>query len=155
MWLFIQPNDAIFLRDGRPFDAGGSLYAGDLFPPYPSGCYSMLRTLLVHQVSESVEYQKNNFFKSVPDRYRPMLGDIDIKGDLSVKGPLIGKRGDRITLYIPPPADLFYEKPDNIEEDDAHWYLLQPKKDRALNEFSDLDMPFLEAGFLMIPFMKT
>ena len=146
MWLFIQPNDAIFLRDGRAFDAGGNLYAGNLFPPYPSGCYSMIRTLLVHQVSTTVDYSKNNFFNAVPEEYKALLGNIDQKGNLSVKGPLIGKKDDAISLYIPAPADLYYKKPEDIK-DDVDWYLLQPKKDHLLNDFSDLDMPFLESGF--------
>ncbi|MEE4356574.1 MAG: type III-B CRISPR module-associated Cmr3 family protein [Desulfococcaceae bacterium] len=147
MWLFIQPNDALFLRDGRSFDAGGNLYAGNLFPPYPTTCYGMLRTLLVHQVSPQVDYK--DFFNTVPDNYKELLGNKKEMGTLAVKGPFFGnKDNENIQLYVPCPADIFYKKEDDDDENTQRkWYLLQPDSKACLSDFSDMETPFLKLRF--------
>ena len=141
MWLYIQPNDAIFLKDGRAFDAGGNLYAGNLFPPYPPTCYGLIRTLLVHLVSPQIDY--HDFFLHVPEKYHELLGNKNKMGELSIKGAFIGEQYDEgITVYIKSPADLFYKK--NDDNDDIEWFLLQPEENSILMDFSNIDIPFHE-----------
>lgn len=146
MWLLIRPNDALFMRDGRPFDAGADAWAGHIFPPYPPTCYGMTRTLLTHQVSPSVDYA--DFFKHVPEPYKKLLGDKDRQGDLASSGPFLGKKeGEVYDLYAPRPADLFFHTEDK-DKKERGFYILQPDPNgQRLNDFSDAAQPFLKLSF--------
>lgn len=143
MWLYIQPNDTMFLRDGRPFDAGADVWAGCVFPPYPSTCYGMLRSLLVHIVNKNIDYKA--FFKNVPEALREIVGDTVKLGSLSIRGPFLAeKNGNKIYLHIPAPSDLFFDEDENGEN---NYYLLQPFPKSHLNDFSDTEMPFCPLRF--------
>ncbi|MFH1930163.1 MAG: type III-B CRISPR module-associated Cmr3 family protein [Pseudomonadota bacterium] len=143
MWLFIQPNDTLFFRDGRPFDAGADVWTGILFPPYPPTCYGMLRTLLVHLVSRHVDYDA--FFSNLPEKFKDFLGDASNPGTLFIKGPFLGeKKADGIHLSITSPADLWKLEDENKKN---KWYLLQPVRNSLLTACSDLELPFHPLGF--------
>jgi hypothetical protein len=45
----IQPLDVVGVRDGRPFDVGGTVHARSVFPPPPWTILGALRTLLIEQ----------------------------------------------------------------------------------------------------------
>ncbi|MCF8090691.1 MAG: type III-B CRISPR module-associated protein Cmr3 [Desulfotignum sp.] len=146
MWLFIQPDDTLFFRDGRPFDAGSDVWTGQIFPPYPPTCYGMIRTLLVHQVSGNVAY--NDFFRQVPDNFKDLLGDESGLGSLNLRGPYLGRRYSNVAeLYVPCPSDLYFQ----IEDDrssDRKWCILQPSSDsNLLKEFSNIEHPFMPLAF--------
>lgn len=150
MWLLIQPNDTLFMRDGRPFDAGADVWAGYIFPPHPPTVYGMLRTLLVQQVSLTVDFR--DFFKHVPPEHQTLLGDSTKPGTLSSRGPFLARRdGDIIDVYVPRPADLYFHAEDE-QSRERRFYLLQPNPNGPrLNEFSDARHPFLKLSFSSDP----
>ena len=90
MWLFIQPNDTLFFRDGRPFDAGADVWTGTIFPPYPATIYGMLRTFFINMVSTNIDHA--DYFANIPDEYKGLLGKKDEYGSLSLVGPFLGRR---------------------------------------------------------------
>lgn len=148
MWLFIQPNDTLFFRDGRPFNAGADVWTGIVFPPYPSTIYGMIRTMLVHLVSGVVDY--NNFFSKVPPEFRGLylgnnLDDKENPCTLSMRGPFLARRGDkqRLTLWIQSPRDLWKKEDEDAE---IEYYMLQPvhgeSRQENLAACSDLNIPF-------------
>lgn len=145
MWLFIQPNDTLFFRDGRPFDAGADVWTGILFPPYPSTCYGMLRTLFVHLLSKRVDYDA--FFTNLPEKFKGLLGDENNPGSLSIHGPFFGEKIDNeIHLSVLSPADLWKKEDKNTAKGNKY-YLLQPDSKFSMADCSDLKIPFYPLGF--------
>jgi len=144
MWIFIQPNDTLFFRDGRPFNAGSDVWTGAIFPPYPPTLYGMLRTLLVHLLSSTVDY--SDFFSNVPERWKEVLGTAREVGTLSIRGPFAGeKAGERATLWLSAPADLWQRQPPRRRKPRHH--LLQPDRTMTLDGCSDLETPFHPLSF--------
>lgn len=101
--LFITPNDPLFFRDGRPFDAGGDNTARLLFPPLPSTFYGAIRgTILGQQGTNFSEFKRGN-------KWDNKFDSIDPKGSCSLKisdWGLATKKGRKIIRYYPIPRDI-------------------------------------------------
>lgn len=143
MWLFIQPNDTLFFRDGRPFDAGADVWTGTIFPPYPATIYGMLRTFFINMVSTNIDHA--DYFANIPDEYKGLLGKKDEYGSLSLVGPFFGKKdNNKASLWIPCPSDLWKWK----ENDKTKYYLLCPDSNKNdVSQCTDLDIPFRPLSF--------
>lgn len=145
MWLFIHPQDTLFFRDGRPFNAGADVWTNTVFPPYPHTIYGMLRTLFAHCFLEHPGY--DDLLAGILDEGgRELLGTKTEVGSLSMRGPFIArKRGKRVHLLLSPPSDLF-SLPDSAHDRPVH-YLMAPLQQESISNFSDMSLPFLPLGF--------
>lgn len=138
MWLFIQPNDTLFFRSGRPFEAGSDVWIETIFPPFPHTVYGMLRTLIAHKALTCPDY--DDFLSGIKDdSYKELLGTKDSIGTLSIQGPFLGYEwGGSVKIFLPPPQDLFL-LPEKKRDKRNSCYLLQPKKNsQYLPAFSNL-----------------
>mgnify|MGYP001129150404 CR=1 FL=1 len=95
MWYRIKPFDTLFFRDGKPFTMGAETWAEVVFPPYPSTVYGAIRSWLIFEKGSLNDF-KNGTFENE-------LGTPFKRGNLKIKGPIIGKDN---TLYFPVPKDM-------------------------------------------------
>ena len=116
-WLFIEPMDAWFFRDGKPFSAGEGHMANGLFPPSPISVQGALRSLfLAHspadwraygQQADVPEVKKITAVIGRPAPPDEQTGWAPSLGQFAMLGPFLAKRaGNRIVQYTPLPADL-------------------------------------------------
>jgi CRISPR-associated protein Cmr3 len=144
MWLFIQSNDTLFFRAGRPFEAGTDVWIETVFPPFPHTVYGMLRTLIAHKALTRPDY--DDLLSGIKDdSYKKLLGTKDSIGTLSIQGPLLGHEwGGSVEIFLPLPQDLFLL---SGKKRDTH-YLLQPKKNNQdLSAFSDMSCQLKPLSF--------
>ncbi len=105
-WYALQPVDAWFFRDDRPYN--GNEYqsgASIIFPPFPSTVVGALRASLA---------RKNGWNGSGdwPREVKNILGDgFENLGDLSFSGPFLFKNGD---IYYPVPGHILGEVNQNL-----------------------------------------
>lgn len=145
MWLFVQPNDTLFFRDGRPFEAGADVWTWTVFPPYPSTIYGMLCTFFINMVSTKID--SANYFAHIPKEYTGLLGTKNKPSSLSILGPFLGEKdSNEASLWIPSPSDLW--KWEDRNNGKTKYYLLRPDSNREnVNQFTDLDIPFNSLAF--------
>ncbi len=97
---FLEAEDVLFFRDGRPFNAGEDHHATSRFPPSPSVIQGVFRShYLVHQ----------GVALNDKEAIRQLIGDgSDYKG-LRLGAPLLARIGEdgRLTRYFPTPADAY------------------------------------------------
>mgnify|MGYP005838269901 FL=1 len=94
---FLEAEDVLFFRDGRPFNAGEDHHAVSRFPPPPSVIQGIFRShYLVHQ---SIPLEK--------DKIREAVGDAENFNGLRLSAPLLARRepDGRLTRFFPTPAD--------------------------------------------------
>ncbi|MEJ5315061.1 MULTISPECIES: type III-B CRISPR module-associated protein Cmr3 [Anaerolinea] len=101
--LFMQAEDVLLFRDGRPFSAGSDHEARSLFPPPPSVMQGILRS---HYLAH----------KNIPLDHSPqaeamiseLVGDSATPRGLRLRGPFLARReANRIMRYFPTPADAY------------------------------------------------
>lgn len=140
MWLFAQPNDTLFFRDGRSFEAGADVWTWNVFPPYPSTIYGMLRTFFINMVSTKID--SADYFAHIPKEYTDLLGTKNELGSLSILGPFLGKKDkNEASLWIPSPSDLW--KWEDRNNGKTKYYLLRPDSNReSVSQYTDLNIPF-------------
>ncbi|MBM3711861.1 MAG: type III-B CRISPR module-associated protein Cmr3 [Actinobacteria bacterium] len=113
--IFIQPNDVLFFRDGRPFDAGGDFTASLAFPPSPTTFYGAIRTLLLSR-------NETNFSNLInKSNWEAELGNITDKnksyeesfGSLTINDfGIIRKLDGLLQRIYPVPSDILRIKDD-------------------------------------------
>lgn len=120
--LFVEPLDVWLFRDGRPFTAGADHHARSVFPPGPRTLYGALRTKLLFDAVERGEGRLSD--RAFVER---TVGGPDDLTRLTLRGPLLGRRGPagEVTRFFPAPLDLARIE---AEADDAvSWQLLAPE----------------------------
>ena len=123
MKLFIEPNDILMFRDGKPFSGGDDHFAQGTFPPSPSTVYGALRS---HILSTAwPEYDKFAAGdESVPEQVKNEIGTPASIGALTIRQFAIAKKeGDGIEQYFPMPKDIAKEK----GKDNGNLYMLKPE----------------------------
>lgn len=111
MKIFIEPNDVLMFRDGRPFSAGDDHYARSVFPPPPSTFYGAIRSKILSE--RYPKYEKFKEEKEIPEDLRQEIGTPSSEGSLTIKCFLLGKRGNEIVKPIfPVPKDAVKRKGD-------------------------------------------
>lgn len=112
MKLIIFPDDVLFFRDGRPFDAGGDFISGLSFPPNTSTFYGALRTLILSNY-------ENDFSKldSTSKEWKTEIGEIESSdinksfGTFAINDfGLIENYLGIYNRYFPVPADILKVK---------------------------------------------
>jgi CRISPR-associated protein Cmr3 len=133
MKLFIQPNDVLFFRDGRPFDAGGDHVARLQFPPNPVTFYGAIRAALIGQLGSFQKFRE----ESANPQLKEVIGYVMKKeergqeiievmsGSLMISDFGLGKReGIQQTRLFPIPLDITQDK----DKETKAYFVMNPEK---------------------------
>lgn len=108
MWqVFIEPNDVLLFRDGKPFAAGEDHRARSFFPPTPFTMQGAVRAKVLFDSGVSLADYAHGASNA-----QDLIGKIGTPGrsygQLRLRGPFVAKRSNdgRITRYFPLPADV-------------------------------------------------
>ncbi len=107
------PQDVLFFRDAKPFDAGGDNTAVNSYP-LPSVFYGALRTSLI-----------NNFQDFKDGKYKEFIGTPTEHGKFRSIGPFIFKDSE---LFFPIPKNI-----STLEKDPKKYVILNPWKESTYN----------------------
>ena len=104
MRIFLEPNEPLLFRTGRPFDAGESGYAETLFPPTPDTIQGAIRAAIACHWDQSKTLEEIFAQPEVLD----LIGDRQGYGRFRLTGLALGRRttGNSIERLFPPPAHL-------------------------------------------------
>jgi len=135
MKLFIEPNDILMFRDGRPFAGGDDHFARGTFPPSPATIYGALRSHIL-----SINSGEFDTFKKEPPKISKditdEIGTPNELGTLKITQFAVAKNdGTQIKQYFPIPRDIAKEK----GKEDSKFYILRP--DSSINNIALTDMP--------------
>jgi CRISPR-associated protein Cmr3 len=110
MKLFIEPNDVLMFRDGRPFAGGDDHFARGTFPPSPATIYGALRShILSHHWSEFDKFKNDQ--RQIPENVKKEIGTPDELGSLALcQFTLAIKNGNGVEQMFPMPKDVVMEK---------------------------------------------
>lgn len=110
MKLFIEPNDVLMFRDGRPFAGGDDHFARGTFPPSPATIYGALRShILSHHWSEFDNFKNDQ--RQIPENVKKEIGTPDELGSLALcQFTLAIKNGNGVEQMFPMPKDVVMEK---------------------------------------------
>ena len=122
MKLFIEPNDVLMFRDGRPFAGGDDHFARGIFPPSPATIYGALRShILSNHWSEFNKFKNNQ--DQIPENVKKEIGTPGDLGSLALcQITLARKNGNGVEQIFPMPKDAVKEK----GSDDGKLYMLMP-----------------------------
>ncbi|HLA64853.1 MAG TPA: type III-B CRISPR module-associated protein Cmr3 [Rhodothermales bacterium] len=105
--LFVEPNDVLVFRDGRPFDAGADHLATGPFPPPPSTLYGAVRSALLAHAGARFDEPA---FGLTGDE-AAVLGTHTAPGSLSIGPPVLAlKSRTGLHRLYPVPLDLLARK---------------------------------------------
>lgn len=134
MKLYIEPNDVLMFRDGRPFAGGDDHFARGVFPPSPGTIYGALRShILSHHWPEYNKFA--SVHEEMPEKLQKEIGTPNGLGSLTLCQLTLAKRnGDSVEQYFPIPRDIAKGK----GCDDGKLYLLSPKEMSGITTITDL-----------------
>lgn len=97
--LFMEAEDVLLFRDGRPFNAESDHEARSLFPPPPSVIQGVIRShYLTHRKIPLDD----------PEAIRQLVGDSANSKGLRLRGPFLARRENgRVIRYFATPADAY------------------------------------------------
>ncbi len=135
MRIFIEPNDVLMFRDGKPFAGGDDHFARGSFPPPSSTIYGTIRSHIL-----SVKSGEFDTFKKEPakisEEITDEIGTSDRLGKLVITQFRIAKNnGTQIQQYFPMPKDIAKVK----GKDDNRLYILKPNN--GVNDIALTDLP--------------
>jgi len=135
MKLFLEPNDVLMLRDGKPFSGGDDHFARGSFPPSPSTLYGALRSHILSIKSGEFDTFKNEPAK-IPKDITAEIGSPTALGSLKITQFFIAKNNEgHIQHYFPMPRDIVRAK----GKDNGDLYVLKPNS--SITEIALTDMP--------------
>lgn len=110
MKLFIEPNDVLMFRDGRPFAGGDDHFARGIFPPSPATIYGALRSHILSNHWSEFDKFKNDQGQIREDVKRE-IGTPGALGSLTLcQFTLARKNGNGVEQMFPMPKDVVKEK---------------------------------------------
>jgi CRISPR-associated protein Cmr3 len=110
MKLFIEPNDVLMFRDGRPFAGGDDHFARGIFPPSPATIYGALRSHILSNCWSEFNKFKNDQGQ-IPEDVKKEIGTPTDLGSLALCQFTLAKRnGNNIEQLFPMPKDVVQEK---------------------------------------------
>jgi CRISPR-associated protein Cmr3 len=135
MKIFIEPNDVLMFRDGKPFAGGDDHFARGSFPPPPSTIYGALRSHILSLKSGEFQTFKNDTSK-ISKELTDEIGTPNELGTLKITQFTVAKNdGAQVKQYFPMPRDIAKEK----GKDDSNFYILKP--DSSINNIAMTDSP--------------
>jgi CRISPR-associated protein Cmr3 len=134
MKIFIEPNDVLMFRDGKPFAGGDDHFARGSFPPPPSTIYGALRSHILSLKSGEFQTFKNDTAKISKD----IIGEIGSPKELgTLKITYFGVaegNGAQVRQYFPMPRDIARQK----GKDEGKLYILKPEGSIQNNVITDM-----------------
>jgi CRISPR-associated protein Cmr3 len=108
MWqMFIEPNDVLLFRDGKPFMAGEDHRARSLFPPTPFTMQGVVRSKVLFDRGVSPHDYAHAATPGAQALMQEIGGVGSSYGQLRLRGPFVAKRNaSGIMRYVPLPADM-------------------------------------------------
>jgi len=109
MWqLFIEPNDVLLFRDGKPFVAGEDHRAKSFFPPTPFTLQGVLRSKVLFESGVDLHDYAHATTPAALRLVQEIGGIGSGYGQLQLRGPFLARRknDESITRYFPVPADV-------------------------------------------------
>lgn len=134
MKIFIEPNDILMFRDGRPFAGGDDHFAKGIFPPSPATFYGALRShILSNCWSEFDRYKLEP--EQMPENIRSEIGTPEELGTLALRQFTLAKRNSvGVTQFFPMPIDIVKEKGSQIKK----VHILKPARLPASRMITDM-----------------
>lgn len=135
MKIFIEPNDVLLFRDGKPFSGGDDHFARSSFPPPPSTIYGALRSHILSTAWPEFSVFADNS-NSIPNNIKQEIGTPAENGSLRIRQFALAKKdGGNIEPYFPIPKDTAKEK----DKENGKLHILKP--DNRLQEIVMTDLP--------------
>lgn len=130
--------DSLFFRDGRPFNAGESLWADSMFPPTPFTMLGAVRAALLAANGADLR-DSARFFRDGPKsprfaRLLSVVGGPDHVGTLRVAGPFFSDVRAGSELLFPAPRDLVATAADQYD-------LLRPGNSPTRSDLGSVRLP--------------
>lgn len=160
MKIFIEPNDVLMFRDGKPFSGGDDHYARGIFPPSPATFYGAIRSKIL-----SEQYPQYESFKAdnVPEDVKNEIGTQSTYGSLIISNFFLAQRENGLGYPLfPVPKDLA-----RLKEEKEKLVILIPHNQAGDKLKFNFPLPFLTplwlkderpleetSGFLSIDQMK-
>ncbi len=131
MKLFLQPNDAFFFRDGRPFTKGEQAEGHSIFPPLPSTVLGALRSTYITEFGDLSLFCSNGM--------KDMIGTSESLCDaIRLRGVFLASNQDnQLNMYFPVPLDLVYKKAEERTRHIPLHALTRAPKNFISNDTSD------------------
>jgi CRISPR-associated protein Cmr3 len=108
MWqVFIEPNDVLLFRDGKPFVAGEDHRARSLFPPTPFTMQGLVRSKVLFDSAVSPSDYASGA-PSAQSLYQQIGTSSGTYGQLHLHGPFVAKRNENgsVMRYFTLPSDV-------------------------------------------------
>lgn len=103
MKIFIEPNDVLMFRNGKPFSGGDDHYARGIFPPFPSTFYGAMRSKILSEHPQCERYIRGD----VTDDLKEEIGTPTSYGSLAITNFLFArKENEVINPVFPVPKDV-------------------------------------------------
>jgi len=110
MKIFMEPNDVLMFRDGRPFAGGDDHFARGIFPPSPATIYGALRSHILSNESGEFDTYKGNTSMIAGEITRE-IGTPGQLGSLLIRQfTPAGRNADGLVQFFPMPKDVVKEK---------------------------------------------
>jgi len=123
MKIFIEPNDVLMFRDGKPFAGGDDHFARGSFPPPPSTIYGAIRSHILSLKSGAFQTFKKEPVK-IPKELIDEIGSSNEFGTLNITYFGVAENvGTWVKQYFPMPKDVAKQKGKN----NGKFYILKPQ----------------------------
>ena len=135
MRIFLEPNEALLFRTGRPFDAGETDYAETLFPPTPETIQGAVRALIATAQDSSA---------TPSELFRPgsalvsLIGDRQSYGRFRITNIALARRL-RDTMDI----ESLYPVPAHLLRDNRGFFRLRPVEQNEIRSNMPAGMRYL------------
>lgn len=112
MKLFIEPNDVLMFRDGKPFSGGDDHFARGTCPPPPSTIYGAFRSHILSSIWSEFDSFAESDSDNIPENVRREIGTPQALGTLKLGQCLLARRegGNGVQPIYPLPRDVLQLK---------------------------------------------
>jgi CRISPR-associated protein Cmr3 len=126
MRIFLEPQETLLFRNGRPFDAGEVGYAETVFPPTPETLQGVVRSMIGTQYATGSRISLAQVFHD--EDFINLIGNRDGYGRFRISSIALARRNeDEIEPLYPVPAHV-------VEDEDGKFRLKpEPKNDVQSN----------------------
>ncbi len=105
MRIFLDPQETLLFRNGRPFDAGEVGYAETVFPPTPETLQGVVRSMIATQYATGSNMSLSEVFNN-PD-FISLIGNRNSYERFRISNIALARRnGDEIESLYPVPAHI-------------------------------------------------
>ena len=135
MRIFLEPNESLLFRTGRPFDAGEADYAETLFPPTPETIQGAVRTLIA--TAQDTHATLSQLFRPGSPLVS-LVGDRESYGRFRVTNIALARRLQN-SMDIEP----LYPVPAHLMKDEQGFFCLKPVERKEIRSNMPAGMRYL------------